>query len=117
MTAFSAVWMLLIASVAIFPMLALQKRQRVTRWDWVYPFTGVVAWVPIAVARIGSTVSLSNFVVEVFWIGILSAAIPWVRLFLSRIEGQWVKRSSDLLTLLPMIAAVIIRLTMPTLPE
>lgn len=115
MIAFSALWFLLIAAVAIFPMLALRKQQRTTWWDDVYPFTGVIAWFPLS--GVGSTVSLSNFVVEVFWIAVLSVLIPWVRWFLSRIETKQIKALSFSLTFLPILAAVAMRLTMPTLPE
>ena len=117
MIAFSAIWLLLIAGVAIYPMLALRKRQRTTWWDHVYPFTGVIAWFPLGMANIGSTVSLSNFVVEVFWIAVLSAVVPWGRWLLSRVERKQIKALSLLLTFIPIVAAVVIRLTMPTLPE
>ncbi|MDD4872530.1 MAG: hypothetical protein PHR77_18425 [Kiritimatiellae bacterium] len=117
MIAFSAIWFLLIAGVAIFPMIALRKRQSTTWWDWVYPFTGIVAWFPLGMSNIGSTVSLSNFVVEVFWIAVLSVVIPWGRWLLLRTENKQVKTLCFLLTFLPILAAVVIRLTMPTLPE
>jgi len=115
MIAFSAIWFLLIAGVAIFPTLALRERQRTTWWVYVYPFTGVIAWFPLS--GVGSTVSLSNFVVEVFWIAVLSVLIPWARWFLSKIETKQIKALSFFLTFLPSLAAVVMRLTMPTLPE
>ena len=74
MIAFSAIWFLLIAAVAIYPMVALRKHQRTTWWDYVYPFAGVAAWFPLS--GVGSTVSLSNFVVEVFWINVAANGIP-----------------------------------------
>ena len=117
MIAFSAILFLLIAGVAIFPMSALRKSQRMAWWDWDYPFTGVVAWFPLAMSNIGSTVSLSNFVVEVFWIAVLSVVIPWGRWLLSRVERKQFETLSLFLTFLPILAAVVIRLTMPTLPE
>lgn len=117
MIGFSGIGLLLLAGVAVFPMLALRKRQRTTWWDYVYPFTGVMAWFPLGISNIGSTVSLSNFVVEVFWIAVLSVVIPWGRWLMSRVERKEITVLSFAMTFLPMVAAVIIRLTMPTLPE
>jgi len=115
MIAFSAIWLLLIAGLAAFPVLAFRKQKDMTLWDYIYPFTGVVTW--FAISGIGSTVSLSNFVVEVFWVAAISVAMPWVRWISSRFEWRQFKAWSLLLTFLPIVAAVIIRLTMPTLPE
>jgi hypothetical protein len=117
MIAFSATGFLLIAGVALFPMLALRKLQSTTWWDYVYPFTGIIVWFPLGMSNVGSTVSLSNFVVEVFWITVLSAAIPWGRWLISRYERKQIKAMPLVLTFLPIMAALVIRLTMPTLPE
>lgn len=115
MVAFSAILFLVIAAVAIYPTVALRKRQRTTRWDYVYPFTGVAAW--FLLLGVGSTATLSNFLVEVFCIAVLSALLPWVRWLLSGIGKGQMKTLSFLLTFLPILASVILRLTMPTLPE
>jgi len=115
MIAFSVIWFLLIAGVVFFPMLALRQHQGTTWWDYVYPFTGVLAWFLLSGA--GSTVSLANFVVEVFWIAVISALIPWLRWLMLKIDTKPVKEFSLFLTFLPILAAVIMRLTIPTLPE
>jgi hypothetical protein len=115
MIAFSAIWLFLIAGVTAFPMLALRKRKNMTLWDYIYPFTGIVAW--FLISGTGSTVSLSNLVVELFWIAVISAAVPWACWILSGFDGKPLKAWSLLLTFLPIIAAVVIRLTVPTLPE
>ena len=115
MIAFLALLILLIAGFAAFPTMTLRKHQRITWWDYVYPFAGVVAW--LCLSGVGSTVSLSNMVVEIFWIAVLSIVIPWVRWGLSKIEIKRVKALSFFLTLMPILAATVIRLTMPTLPE
>lgn len=117
MIAFSVIWFLLIALVAAPPSIMLRKRQRTTRWDYTYPFTGVAAWFPLAIFGVGSTVSLSNFVIELFWIAVVSIAIPWMRLILSRFNMKQIKMLSVVLTLLPVVVAVVMRLTIPTLPE
>jgi len=115
MIAFSAIWFLLIAAVAFYPTVALRKYQPITWWDYVYPLTGVIAWFPLT--GVGATVSLSNFVVEMFWIAVLSALLPWGRWLLSRIKKNQTQTLSFLLTFLPILAAIVMRLTMPTLPE
>ena len=115
MIAFSAVWLFLIAGIAAFPMLALRKRKKMILWDYIYPFTGMVTW--FLISGMGSTVSLSNLVVELFWIAVISAAMPWARWTLSGFDSKHFKAWSLLLTFLPIIAAVVIRLTVPTLSE
>ena len=117
MIVFSLFWFLIIAAVAVLPMVKLQKGRRTTWWDYAYPFAGVATWFSLAMANVGSTVSLSNFVVEVFWIAVISVAVPWIRWLLSRFLNEKVKLWSFVLTFLPIIAALAIRLTMPTIPE
>jgi hypothetical protein len=117
MTVFPIICFLLIAVGAAFPMNAMRKRQHMSWWDYICPFTGVVVWFPLSMLDVGSAVSLSNFVVEVFCIVLVSAALPWIRWVSSHFEKDGFKKVSFILTFLPIIVAVIIRLTMPTLPE
>jgi len=117
MIVFAAIWFPLIAGVGFFPTMALRKRQDTTWWDYAYPFTGVVAWVPLGMSGLGATVSMANFVVEVFWIAVFSALMPWGRWLIARFEGRRIRIFSLVLTFLPLVAALVIRLAMPTLPE
>ena len=117
MIAFLILWFLLIAIVDAFPTLALKKRRGATWWDYTFPFTGVFAWVVLGMANLGSTATLSNFVVELFWIAILSAILPWMRWVLCIFKRKPFIIFSALLTVLPIVTAVVIRLSMPTLPE
>ena len=117
MIVFSLIWFLLIAVVAVPPTVMLRRRQLTTWWDYAYPFTGGAAWFPLAMSNVGSTVSLSNFVVEVFWIAVISVVVPWVRWILTRFQMEKLKVRSLVLTFLPIVVAVVIRLAMPTLPE
>ena len=117
MIVFSLFWFLIIAAVAVLPMIKLKKGQRTTWWDYAYPFTGVATWFPLGMSKVGSTVSLSNFVIEVFWIAVVSVAVPWIRWLLSRFIGDKTKTWSFVLTFLPITVAIVIRLMMPTLPE
>jgi hypothetical protein len=113
MIAFITLWFLIIAASAIYPTVALRKRQQTNWWDYVYPFTGVAAWFPLG---IGSIASLSNVVVEVFWIAALSALLPWARWLLSNPPKE-VTKLPFFFTFLPILTAVVVRLIMPTLPE
>jgi hypothetical protein len=97
--------------------MALRKWQNTTWWDYAYPFTGIVAWVPLGMSGLGATVSMSNFVVEVFWIAVFSALTPWGRWLIARFEGRLIRGLSLGLTFLPLVAALVMRLAMPTLPE
>jgi threonine/homoserine efflux transporter RhtA len=117
MIVFSLFWFLLIAAMAVLPMVKLQKGQATTWWDYTYPFTGVAVWFPLGMFNVGSIVSLSNFVIEVFWVAVVSVVVPWVRWLWSRFLGDKNKTWSFVLTLLPIVAAIAIRLMMPTLPE
>ena len=117
MAAFSVIWFLLIAVVAVPPTVMIRRHQRTTWWDYTYPFLGVAAWLPLGMSNVGSTVSLSNFIVELFWVAVISVAVPWARWILSRFQREKLNAWSLVLTFLPILVAVVIRLTMPTLPE
>ncbi len=117
MSIFLLILLLAIAAVGLVPTLLLRKQGKTTWWDWIHPFTGVIAWFPLAVFEVGSKVTLSNFAIEVLAIALLSAVIPWARLLLSRWPGGTVRLFSILLTFLPILSALLLRLTMPTLSE
>ena len=76
-----------------------------------------VGWFPLAMSGIGSTVTLSNFVAEEFCVSVVSVAIPWVHWFLARFQNRRLRALWMLLTFLPIVTALAIRLSMPTLPE
>lgn len=81
-------------------------------------FTGIPLWFVMAVfAKAGSPASLSNFIVEIFWITIVSCLTPWLILLLHKAGNHIVTRSARFLTLLPASFAVALRLLMHTLPE
>jgi len=109
----SAVWLLLV----VFPVVALRKHQRLIWWDYVYPFAGLPVWFALTMMRVGATASLSNLVVEVFWMAVAAVVVPWARWILAWVGGARCKRVSTGLAFLPLMVAVIIRLVMPTLPE
>jgi hypothetical protein len=117
MIVLSAFCILLIAAAAVAPTILLRKLQNTNWWDYAYPLTGVIAWFSLAMARIGSTVTLSNFVIEVFSVAAVSMIILWVRWFLARLQNGKLDVVLYLMTFLPITLALVIRLSMPSLPE
>ena len=110
--------MVIIAVGAIFPIqLSKRKEVKIIRWDYVYPFLGVPIWMVLSFWDKGSTASLSNLIVEIFWISVVSVAVPWVRYLFTFIRTKKIYSFSLILTVLPVIVAIVIRLSMPTLPE
>lgn len=110
-------WFVLIAALGIYPYVRLQQRQTITLWDYLSLFGGMAAWFLLVAVGIGRVATLSNFVVESFVVAVISVIIPWLRWGVSLrkrpLEGRW----SLVLTLLPLFAALVIRLSMPSLPE
>lgn len=107
---------LIIAFFTLPATFLLRKQKRVTWWDFTYPYTGIIGWIILSVFQIGSTMSLSNLAIEVFWIAVASIPAPWILLLMFRF---FEKRPilPFVFTLVPIIVAIFIRLTMPTLPE
>ena len=108
---------LLIGGLVAAPTVFLRKCQPTTRWDYLYPFMGIIGWFVLSMLPLGSTASLTNFVVEIFWISLTSAGVPWLRWILVRYGGRSLRAWSVALTVVPILVAVGLRLTMPTLPE
>jgi len=61
--------------------------------------------------------SLSNLAIEISWITIASILVPWILWLFFRFQAKRAGALSFVLTLLPIIAAITVRLTIPTLPE
>ena len=86
-------------------------------WDYALPAIGLPIWVILTIAEIGETASLSNLVVEGFWVLIASAVTPWARYFLLRVKHRCMPVIFHFMYIVPAITAVLLRLNMPTLPE
>jgi hypothetical protein len=100
-----------------WPTYKLGTLQGTSEWDYLHPFMGIIEWYFLGMFSVGSTASLSNFVVELFWISVIAIVIPWWRWVLALRRSRQLKILSTGLTVLPIIAAVLLRLMMPTLPE
>ena len=61
--------------------------------------------------------SLSNFVVETFWVFVATIISPWVRVLLPGKNNKTQLISSVSALLIPIIVAIALRAFMPTLPE
>jgi hypothetical protein len=102
---------------SVIPAILIRNRCPVVRWDYLYPFSGVVIWIGLLALDLGSRMSLSNLI-EAFWIALFSIVISWVRLsilFFMKRKGSslWV----SILLLMPSVFAIAVRLLTPTLPE
>jgi hypothetical protein len=102
-----------------WPVWALRRWRNLGPWDYIYPVSGFVVWLVLGLMEVGSLISMTNFVVELFLIGCASALIPWIRLGLARrlhaqdAPGQ---RWLMVLTFVPILLALILRLSLGTLP-
>ena len=67
--------------------------------------------------RIGKTASLSNFVVENFWIVVVSIGTLWIIFFLYKIENKITDLVARILTVLPVVFTIMLRLLIESLPE
>jgi hypothetical protein len=117
MIAFSLAELVLIAIATLVPLRLLSRRRPLTWWDRLSPFLGVPAWYLLIAADIGATATLSNLVVEMFWVLGASIASPWLRWGLTCRRGADQTRLDLLLSLAPVLCAVGVRLMMPSLPE
>jgi hypothetical protein len=87
-------------------------------WDYGVPIYGVIIWFLMEYLRIGRDLaSLSNFVVEIFWILVASIISIWLRVIFPGKENKTSRISSTVSVLIPIVIAIILRLTMPWLPE
>jgi hypothetical protein len=109
------IFVLLVIAASSFPATKfIKKHKKLIIWDYIYPYTGVPLWVLLTMLNIGKTASLSNFVIENFWITIVSIITPWVILILYKNKKQLV---AQFLTVLPIIFTITLRLLIETLPE
>ena len=104
-------------AVGVPPVLLSRKRIEVRWWDYALPFWATPLWVILEVLGVGATASLSNLVVEGFYVLLVSALSPWIRLGLLLGSSRWQQRAYRIIYLLPIVFTVILRVLMPTLPE
>ena len=86
-------------------------------WDYALPAVGLPIWILLTVADIGQTPSLSNLVIEAFWIIVASILVPWIRYAVLRFQPRYSPLIFHVLYAVPILTAVLLRMHMPTLPE
>ncbi len=109
--------LLSIAMSAVTPLILSRQRYRVTWWDYVFPFLGILFWFILRACDVGDDVSMINFIIEMTLILLVSAITPWLRFALRYAKTRLVSTFSFFLTFLPIGVAICLRLTLPLLPE
>ena len=110
--------LLVIIYVVSLPALRLTKRYKtISKWDYIYPYTGILLWFALVMLNIGKTASLSNFVIENFWITVVSISTPWIIFILQKIKNRSFNLVVKILTILPITFTILLRLLIDTIPE
>ena len=109
--------LILAAAAMCFPAwLVARRRNRGSPWLPFLSFPAIALWVVIEDAGLGQTASLSNLV-EVFWLLGGGIGLAYVKVFaVDRVTPHWRVTTYGAIAILA-IAAVLLRLLMPTLPE
>jgi hypothetical protein len=108
---------LMLSGVALVPPAITKTRYWVTWWDYVYPLLTMPFWIALWKLHIGDEISATNFAFEVFFLLILSVATPWIRYYLAYSDAKIVGYLSNSLTFLPIVTTLIVRLSVPHLPN
>lgn len=74
-------------------------------------------WFAVTETKLGSTASLTNMVVEVQLIAVVSILVPWIRWTLIQFEYTSNKKILLALSFIPILFAVVLRAIMPSMPE
>ena len=108
---------LILIAIGLPPTKMSRKYIKIRWWDYALPAVGLPTWILLTAAEIGDTASLSNLVIEGFWILVASVLIPWARYFVLKLRHRYASLLFRCMYTLPGITAVLLRLNMPTLPE
>lgn len=109
--------LLIIAGTSLPATRLTKKYKTLSKWDYTYPYTGIPLWFALTMFGIGKTASLSNFVVENFWITVVSISTPWIFFFLYKIKNKSTDMIANILTVLPIVFTITLRLFIESLPE
>ena len=108
---------LILIAVGFPPTKMSRKYVKIRWWDYALPVVGLPIWILLTVADIGQTPSLSNLVMEGFWITVASILMPWIRYVVLRFQPRYGPLVFHILYAVPGLTAVLLRMHMPTLPE
>jgi hypothetical protein len=109
--------LMIIAASSFFAVHLIKRRKSLTWWDYSFPYAGIIVWFLLLIGGAGKTASLSNFVIEVFWIALVSIIMQWLVVGVSFTSHPASSILGRILTSLPIITSIIIRLTVETIPE
>ena len=107
----------LLITVGIPPIRLSRKFIKIHWWDYILPAIGLPVWIFLTFAEIGETASLSNMVVEVIIVLGISVVIPWARYMILHLNKNFTLVIYHIMYLIPLVATLLVRLYMPTLPE
>jgi hypothetical protein len=107
--------LLLVVYSGLIPLRRAKKFKKLSLWDYVYPYTGFLAWFVLLVLRVGNRPELGNLIWEPLLLLIFSAVLPW--LVLRQFQGQKPLSQGKILLLQasPLVMALFFRLFMPDL--
>ena len=108
---------LILAATGLPPVTMSRKFINIHWWDYALPAIGLPIWILLTVAEIGETASLSNLVIEGFWILVASILTPWARYLVLKLKLRYAPLLFHCMYAVPAITAILLRLNMPTLPE
>ena len=108
---------LILITASLPPTNMSRKYIRIRWWDYALPAVGLPTWILLTIADIGDTASLSNMVIEGFWILVASILTPWARYIILRLKRRHSPLIYYCMYTIPLITAVFLRLFMPTIPE
>jgi hypothetical protein len=109
--------LMIIAGLSLPAINKTKKHKSLSLWDYAYPSLGIPLWFALTIFKVSQTATLSNFVVENFWITLVSIGAPWIVLLIYKLRNRSMLVMANLLTLLPMVFTVAIRLLINSLPE
>ena len=107
----------LLIAVGILPIMLSRKLIKVHWWDYALPAIGLPVWIFLTFAEVGNAASLSNMVVEVIIILAISVTFPWARYMILHLNKKFALVIYQIMYLIPLVAPLLIRLYIPTLPE
>ena len=102
---------------AVTPLLFSKGRMKISWWDYAFPVLGPLLWFVLCGFHVGSDISNNNFLLEMFGVLMVSITVPWVRFGVLYMKSKAAPIFSFILTMAPMAAALLLRLTTSTLPD
>ena len=108
---------LILVASGLPPTKMSRKYIKIHWWDYALPAVGLPTWILLTVAEIGDTASLSNLVIEGFWILVASVLTPSARYFVLKLNYRYASLLYHCMYTVPVVTALLLRLNMPTLPE